>query len=145
MIAAAAASNGGTLSGGGGGGGGDAISAVTEPLDRAMLVRLSQLVEECTTAFSRFDYARCLERTEAFFWSFCDDYLELVKNRPSSASRGDPRYDQVIEVTVASPTTAHARVRCAYLPKLFTDDLTFVRHHGSWRIIAKVWHYDLVG
>jgi len=62
-------------------GGGDDKPAVTEALDRAMLAKLAALVAECTTAFDDFDYARALERTEAFFWSFCDDYVELVKSR----------------------------------------------------------------
>ena len=46
-----------------------------------MLAALADLVAEATTAFDRYDYARAIERTEGFFWSFCDDYLELVKNR----------------------------------------------------------------
>jgi hypothetical protein len=70
-------------------------------------------------------------------------YLELVKNRPSPASRGDERFDRVLEVSVPTPTTAHARVNCAYLPKRFTDDLTLVRSDGGWKIIAKVWHYEV--
>jgi valyl-tRNA synthetase len=56
-------------------------SAVTVPLDRSMLAGLAALVDEATAAFERYDYARALERTEAWFWSFCDDHLELVKNR----------------------------------------------------------------
>jgi valyl-tRNA synthetase len=59
-------------------------SSVTEPLDASMLVRLADLIDDATAAFDRYDYARALERTEAHFWSFCDDYLELVKNRAYS-------------------------------------------------------------
>jgi len=53
----------------------------TEAIDIAMLHRLAGVVDEATKAFEEFDYARVLERTEEFFWWFCDDYVELVKTR----------------------------------------------------------------
>jgi valyl-tRNA synthetase len=57
------------------------VNEVTTALDRSLLVALADLVDDATTAFDAFDYARSLERTDRFFWSFCDDYVELVKTR----------------------------------------------------------------
>ena len=45
------------------------VADVTEPLDQDLVALLGQLITECTTAFSNYDYARALERTESFFWS----------------------------------------------------------------------------
>jgi valyl-tRNA synthetase len=58
----------------------DSISP-THAIDRAMLQKLGNVVNEATEAFETYDYARALERTESFFWWFCDDYVELVKTR----------------------------------------------------------------
>lgn len=67
-------------------------------------------------------------------------YLDRVAGRPSSASRSDPRADEIVSLRVSSPTTASATVRDCYLPKHFVNELSLIKTGGRWRIAAKIWH-----
>ena len=96
---------------------------ITEPLDRGMLTALASLVDESTDRFEAYDYARVLERTEAFFWAFCDDYLELVKAR---------RYGDFGSEGAASANSAML-VALSTLLRLFAPFLPFVTEEvWSW-------------
>jgi valyl-tRNA synthetase len=57
------------------------VADISEALDQAMLAQLAAVVDAATDSFAGYSYHRALERTEEFFWRFCDDYLELVKVR----------------------------------------------------------------
>lgn len=58
----------------------ETIGAV-EPLDRAVLAWLAEVVDDATAALEDYDHTRAIQRIEAAFWAFCDDHVELVKAR----------------------------------------------------------------
>lgn len=73
-----------------------------------------------------------------------DAYFPIVDARPSPASRSEPRADRILSIEFAGPVTAFVRAECAIGPKRFTDFLSFIRVDDEWRIIAKVFHFDLI-
>ena len=101
----------------------DDLTAVTNALDQSMLAVLAGLVDDATNAFEVFDYARALERIERFFWSFCDDYVELVKGRA---------YGGVGEAEAASAAVA-LRATLSALLRAFAPIMPFVTEEvWSW-------------
>ncbi|QRP44093.1 valine--tRNA ligase [Amycolatopsis sp. FDAARGOS 1241] len=86
---------------------------VTEALDRSVLAALGAVVREATAAFESLDQARALHVTETFFWTFCDDYVELVKAR----AYGD-RGEAAAESARAALTTALSTLVRLFAPVL---------------------------
>ncbi len=52
-----------------------------EPIDLALLSELDLLIKQATDALDEYDHTRGIELIEKLFWTFCDDFIELVKLR----------------------------------------------------------------
>lgn len=59
-----------------------------ELVDRWLLSKLSKVVKSATENFTNYEYMHTKLETETFFWhTYCDNYLELIKDRLYNAEK----------------------------------------------------------
>lgn len=80
---------------------------LSNPLDLALLAQLEGVIKQATQAFESYEYARALQLTESFFWSFTDDYVELIKDRAYGAAGAEEQ----ASVLAALATTLDSLLR----------------------------------
>ncbi|MCU1584027.1 MAG: valS [Microbacteriaceae bacterium] len=103
-------------------------ATISNPLDIDMLAELARVVETATAAFDEFDHARALEATEKFFWTFCDDYLELVKERAYSSTAPEQQASAVLALRAGLEVML--RLFAPFIP-FATEEVWSWTHEGS--------------
>ena len=117
-------------------GSGTDASVVTNGLDRSLLAQLATVVQRATAAFREYEYARALQLIESFFWTFTDDYVELVKDR-AYGSRGQEAQASV-HAALATTLDTVLRLFAPFIPFATEEVWSWWRtgsvHRASWPV-----------
>ena len=116
---------------------------VTVPLDRAVLAGLARVIDQATQALDDYEHSKALETVESFFWNFCDNYIELAKNRAYGTAEATGRTPDQAQVLSARTTLglvldALDRLLAPFLP-FASEEVWQWMHQGEGSVHRAPW------
>jgi valyl-tRNA synthetase len=111
-------------------------------IDRWLLSELHRLIRECTESMKVYEYARCKQLVEKFFWQvFCDNYLEIVKDRFYNPDLHGAAAKRSAQYTLYTANLAFLKLFAPILPYITEEiyHLYFAGIEGDVSIHASRW------
>tara|TARA_Y100000034_G_C6856539_1_gene389311 strand:- start:845 stop:1495 length:651 start_codon:yes stop_codon:yes gene_type:complete len=114
--------------------------------DKWLLSKLQKVIQESTDSFEKYEYSKTKAEVEKFFWQlFCDQYLEIVKDRlynPSSRGEEGKKAAQfalytglLSVVKMMAPITPY--ITEEVYQSYFLQDGAASVHVSSWPTVSK--------
>jgi valyl-tRNA synthetase len=111
----------------------------TAPVDKWILDKLAKCIEESTSSFETHTYPQARASLMQFFWhDFCDNYLELCKNRLYEPKSAEDKASA--QTTLHTCLWAFLRLISPFTP-FITEEL-FSQQFKRWHKLDSIHHAD---
>ncbi|HJD58621.1 MAG TPA: valine--tRNA ligase [Rickettsia endosymbiont of Ceroptres masudai] len=117
----------------------DVKEKITNEFDQWMINKLVELVKLATNELQNYEYANAMHMTEKFFWAiFCDNYLEISKNRAYDEENNNPSGQYSSILTLYHVMQILLKLFAPFIPHI-TEELyqllyseNSVHEQGNW-------------
>lgn len=120
-----------------------------ELLDRWLLAKLNKTILETTEHFDAYEYSKAKSAIDSFFWStYCDLYLELVKDRIYGVEKRSAIEKAAAQQTLSTAMLAQLKLFAPFLPHITEEiyqaywrerDGALSIHTSKWPIVNSEW------
>jgi len=112
------------------------------PVDKWLLSKLNRIIDSTTKSFKKYEYSKTKMETEKFFWqTFCDNYLELVKDRIYNEDKYPKEAVLSAKYTLYTAQLTILKLMAPIMPHITEEifHLYFAKHEKSRSIHNTAW------